>query len=109
MSLRVEAIGAGTRALGDPDPSVPNPSPFGSDVPIGQHLRVERLVRITEERLLYLANNIGPKWSRRKCWACGNKYSPNTAQCCTYCRTPLQDLRFLISARWRASRYKYSH
>jgi len=67
---------------------------------MGQHLTVERLVRVTEGRQHYLVNNIGQKWPRRKCWACGYKYSPEMSASCAYCATPLQDLQFLMTQRW---------
>ena len=73
---------------------------------MGEHLRVERLVRLTTSRMLYLVNNLDPKWATRKCWACGNHKSPKPAQACGYCGTPLTDKRFLMSARWDARYFR---
>src|SRR5690606_26352171 len=53
-----------------------------------------------EGRQIYLVNNLSRKWSRRMCWACSNKYSPDSAKCCSYCGQPLTDQRFLMTARW---------
>ena len=97
-----EFIGAGPFAIGDtaPDQRMAHPIPFARGESMGQHLAVERLIRIVENRLVYLVNNLSRKWSRRMCWACGNKYSPNSARCCTYCGRKLEDLRFLMTSRW---------
>jgi protein phosphatase len=60
---------------------------------------VERQVRVAPERTWYLVNNEEPSWYTRKCWECGNKHSPPTAQACTYCQAPLGVRRFLMAAR----------
>lgn len=83
-----------------------HPPPYAANTPVGEHLRVESLLRVTDGRLYHLVNNLGSKWAWRKCWACGNRYSPTTAQSCTYCMTPLRDLQFLMSVRWDAAWYK---
>lgn len=72
---------------------------------MGQHLTVQRLVRVTEGRQHYLVDNKGRKWPRRKCWACGYKYSPEMSASCAYCATPLEDLQFLMTQRWDRSLY----
>ncbi len=81
-------------------PSQPRPKVFSPGTPIGLHLRVERVVRHTPDRILYLVNNLRPRWYTRKCWSCGNKHSPPMAQSCTYCARSLSPRRFLMSARW---------
>jgi protein phosphatase len=98
----------GTGALwtsAGPDAQVQYPKPFPSGMAMGQHLSVERLIRVAEDRLIYLVNNLSRKWKRRMCWACGNKYSPDTARCCTFCGHQLGDLRFLMTARWEKALY----
>lgn len=97
--IEAEVIGPGKLLYGPIEESA-LPDPLAPGAPIGQHLRVERLLRVCPQRTWYLVNNLGPKWARRKCWQCGNRYSPNRAQACTYCATPLRDLRFLATARW---------
>jgi PPM family protein phosphatase len=78
----------------------PRPEPFPAGTPIGLHLRVERQIRLASDRTYYLISNRRPRWYTRKCWECGNKHSPPTAQSCTYCSAPLGPRRFLMSARW---------
>ncbi|MFT4625560.1 MAG: serine/threonine protein phosphatase PrpC [Myxococcota bacterium] len=78
----------------------PRPDPFPRGTPIGLHLRVERLIRVNHSRTYYLVNNKAPRWYTRKCWLCGNKHSPPTAQACTYCSAPLGTRRFLMTSRW---------
>jgi serine/threonine protein phosphatase PrpC len=103
--LDAEVIGPGKLLYGPLEGSS-LPDPLAAGAPVGQHLRIERLLRVCPRRMLYLVNNLGPKWNRRKCWNCGNRYSPNLAQACTYCATPLQDLRFLMTARWSTDLYR---
>ncbi|MBW1878229.1 MAG: protein phosphatase 2C domain-containing protein [Deltaproteobacteria bacterium] len=101
-----EFIGTGALwSTARPDAQVHYPRPFPSGMAMGQHLSVERLIRVAENRLIYLVNNLSRKWKRRKCWACGNKYSPDTARCCTFCGHQLGDLRFLMTARWQKELY----
>lgn len=101
MKTRAEMVGAGALALGDlPGARLDHPAPHGRGEPMGQHLAVDRLVRVMEERLVYLVDNKSRKWPRRKCWACGYKYSPEMARSCAYCATPLEDLQFLMTQRW---------
>ncbi len=76
------------------------PKVFTPGSPVGMHLRVERVVRISGDRIVYLVNNRNPRWHTTRCWACGNKHSPARAQACTYCSKPLGPRRFLMSARW---------
>jgi protein phosphatase len=97
--IEAETIGPGLLMYG-PIRGSSLPPPLSPGDAIGQHLRVERLVRAAPGRMLYLVNNLGPKWNKRLCWACGNKYSDTRARTCTFCRTPLVDLRFLATARW---------
>jgi serine/threonine protein phosphatase PrpC len=96
-----ESIGVGPLQGGAAHPSgkVEYLAPYPPGTPIGQHLAVERLTRLADRRQLYLVNNTSPKWNRRKCWKCGNKYSPNEAQSCIDCLTPLKALRFMMSGR----------
>lgn len=104
----MSGIGVGPLWQGTPHPSgkaeYPDAYPVGTA--IGEHLRVESLLRVAEYRLFHLVNNLGPKWSRRKCWACGNRYNPDGSRSCSYCFTPLRDLRMLLSIRWDVSGYK---
>ncbi len=107
MTTSAEFIGVGRLWDGHAEGGLPagHPPPFPAGMPMGQHLSVERLIRITEDRMIYLVNNLSRKWHRKKCWACGNKYSPDKARCCSYCGHKLEDLRFLMSARWNRELY----
>ena len=73
--IPAEFIGAGPFWSGEVEPDGPIawPKAFPRGAAMGQHLSVERLVRVTEDRLVYLVNNLSRKWSRRMCWACGRK------------------------------------
>jgi serine/threonine-protein phosphatase Stp1 len=103
MRTRAEVIGAGALAYGDlPGAHLEHPTPFPRGEAMGQHLTVQRLVRVTRDRQYYLVDNKSPKWPRRKCWACGYKYTPEMAKTCAYCATPLEDLQFLMSQRSKA-------
>ena len=97
----LDAIGAGSLARAEPIRGVrlEHPWPYAPSTPLGQHLRIERLVRVVEGRHFYLANNVDPLWRHKKCWKCGNRYNPGTAQSCTYCNAPLLERRFLASVR----------
>ena len=100
MRTRAEDIGVGALLEESFSASTELPTPLAIGLAIGQHLRLERVVRVCGNRMHYLINNIGPKWNRRKCWSCNNKYSPTSAQACTYCGAPLADQRFLMTQRW---------
>ncbi len=105
MSLSL-GVGPLISGVSHPSGKAEYPPPYSVGTAMGEHLRVESLFRITEHRLFYLANNTGPKWNRRKCWSCGNIWSPTQAQSCSYCQKPLRDLRLLMATRWEPHWYK---
>ncbi len=74
--------------------------------PLGEHFTIEGLVRLTEGRMFYLANDIRPDRTLRKCWACLNDESPRSARACVRCKAPLTDRRFLVSARWKVEGFQ---
>jgi len=94
-------IGAGALWNGDApsDVRLDYPLPYRPGTPIGEHLRVESLIRVGEERLFHLVNNSGPKWKQPKCWKCGNRNNPDDAKTCSYCMAPFRPLRLLMSVR----------
>ncbi|NCG19603.1 MAG: hypothetical protein GWP91_11400 [Rhodobacterales bacterium] len=63
-------------------------------------------MRETPDRVIYLVNNGRRRWHAVKCWECGNKHSPPTAQACTYCSAPLGFRRLLMTSRWGHSSKK---
>ena len=67
MANNIELIGAGCIAEGTKQEGQSDfPVAYEPGAPLGQHLRIERLVRIFPDRMLYLANNISPLWNKRK-------------------------------------------
>ncbi|MCA9490989.1 MAG: Stp1/IreP family PP2C-type Ser/Thr phosphatase [Myxococcales bacterium] len=62
------------------------------------------MVRLSEGRMFYLANDVRPDLPTRRCWACGHAENPRAAQTCASCEAPMKDRRFLVSARWATSR-----
>jgi protein phosphatase len=50
--------------------------------------------------MFYLANDVRPDLSHRRCWTCGAGQSPRSATACVQCGDPFQAKRFLVSARW---------
>ena len=82
------------------------PRLFAPGTRIGMHLQVERVVRETPDRVTYLVNNANRKWHAIKCWECGNKHSPPSAQACTYCSAPLGFRRLLMTSRWERTSKK---
>ncbi|MBT3220024.1 MAG: hypothetical protein HN348_13120 [Proteobacteria bacterium] len=101
------SLGVGPLRDGSPHPSgkAEYPELITSKTPVGEHLRLEFVYRITGGRIFYIANNLGPKWATRKCWNCGNRYSPKTSPCCDFCFTPLRDLRMMVTERWDPADY----
>jgi protein phosphatase len=73
--------------------------------PVGDYYSIEGLVRLSEGRMFYLANDVRPDVANRKCWQCGHEGNRRSSQECERCRTELRDRRFLISARWDTDLY----
>ncbi len=106
-STNAEVIGAGRLWRGDApdDLRLEFPTPYPAGTPVGQHLNVLRVARLTERRQLYLVDTQGARWTKRKCWNCGFKFHEAFARTCSYCRTPLRDLQFLMTCRWDSANY----
>ena len=81
------------------------PSHLAPGTPLSDHYTIEGLVRLSEGRMFYLANDVRPDLPTRRCWACGHGDTPRSSTACDSCGTPLRDRRFLISARWAAARH----
>jgi serine/threonine protein phosphatase PrpC len=81
------------------------PSHLPPGTPLSDHYTVEGLVRLSEGRMFYLANDVRPDLPTRRCWACGHADTPRTAGNCASCGSPMRDRRFLISSRWAAARH----
>jgi PPM family protein phosphatase len=100
----LDLVGVGPLATGGVRPSEDHPVVLPPGTALGQHLRIERLVRVTEDRQLYLVNNVDPLWQHQKCWACGERFNPDLARCCTFCGAPLRERRFLATVRRQRGR-----
>jgi PPM family protein phosphatase len=76
------------------------PAPFQPGERLGDHFAVEGLVRLSEGRMFYLANDNRPDVATRRCWSCNASDTPNAESHCIRCGEELKPQRFLISARW---------
>ena len=76
------------------------PAPFPPGTPLSEHYAVEGLVRLSEGRMFYLANDERPDRARRFCWECGNDDTPRSESTCVACGAELSVRRFLVSVRW---------
>src|SRR5262245_24774228 len=81
------------------------PSHLPPGTPLGAHYTVEALVRLSEGRMFYLANDAREDLATRRCWSCEREDNPRSATVCGNCGSPLRDRRFLVTARWAAQRY----
>ena len=69
-------------------PGRSRPAPFQSGTPIGEHFRVEALVRLAEGRMFYLVTDDRAEKPRRPCWECGHPSTPRAADACESCHGP---------------------
>ena len=65
---------------------------------------MEGLVRLSEGRMFYLANDDRPDRPRRFCWECGSDETPRARTACVSCGADLRPRRFLVSVRWERER-----
>jgi PPM family protein phosphatase len=82
------------------------PAPFPPGTPLSEHYTVEGLVRLSEGRMFYLANDDRPDRSRRFCWECGNDETPRSEGRCVACGADLAVRRFLVAVRWDRSGFE---
>ncbi|MCB9795518.1 MAG: Stp1/IreP family PP2C-type Ser/Thr phosphatase [Alphaproteobacteria bacterium] len=84
--------------------SRPPVMPQGTD--LGDHFRVEALVRLCETRMFYLVSDDRPDRPTRKCWDCGAEDNPRHARACGSCGEPFDpQTQFLMSVRWDVDRF----
>ena len=76
------------------------PAPFQPGERLGEHFSVEGLVRLSEGRMFYLANDNRPDLATKRCWSCGATDTPTGETHCMRCGEEFKAKRFLISARW---------
>ena len=67
---------------------------------------MEGLVRLSEGRMFYLANDDRPDRPRKFCWECGCDETPRSGQSCVRCGADLSPRRFLIAVRWETASYE---
>ena len=88
-------------------PGRSRPAPFQSGTPIGEHFRVEALVRLAEGRMFYLVTDDRAEKPRRPCWECGHPSTPRAADACESCGSPFQArTQFLMSVRWHKDSFQ---
>ena len=76
------------------------PAPFQPGERLGDHFSVEGLVRLSEGRMFYLANDNRPDVGTRRCWNCDATDTPTAETHCLRCGDEFKPRRFLISSRW---------
>ncbi len=79
------------------------PAPFPPGMHLSEHYAVEGLVRLSEGRMFYLANDDRPDRARRFCWECGSDDTSRAEAVCVSCGTDLAPRRFLVAVRWDRS------
>src|SRR5262245_14113767 len=72
---------------------------------LGEHFKVEGLVRLAEGRMFYLMNDAREDQPTRKCWECGHTDNARARTECGNCGAPTRDRRFLVSSRWADERF----
>ncbi|MEL6349692.1 MAG: Stp1/IreP family PP2C-type Ser/Thr phosphatase [Myxococcota bacterium] len=82
------------------------PSPFPPGTHLSEHYKIEGLVRLSEGRMFYLANDDRPDRARRFCWECGSDDTPRSRTTCVSCEADLSPRRFLVSVRWEPARFE---
>ncbi len=79
------------------------PTPFPPGTRMSDRYTVEGLVRLSEGRMFYLANDDRPDRATRYCWECEDDTTPRNDHHCQGCGTEMVARRFLISVRWDQS------
>ena len=76
------------------------PLPLASGTTLSEHYTIEALVRLSEGRMFYLANDDRPDRPNQYCWSCGSDATPRGASVCVSCGISIQQHKFLVSVRW---------
>lgn len=79
------------------------PSHFPPGTLLGDHYKVEGLVRLAEGRMFYLVDDDRPDQPTRRCGACGFEGTARASRVCGRCGSPLSVRRYLMSSRWEVS------
>ncbi len=75
---------------------------------LGDFWTIEGLVRLSEGRMFYLANDLRPDRPYAPCWQCRFFDTPRGSPACASCARPMSTRRFLISGRWASDRFDAS-
>lgn len=81
------------------------PSHFPPGTLLGDHYKVEGLVRLAEGRMFYLVDDDRPDRPTRRCVSCGYLDNPRSSRLCRNCGKPLGVRRYLMSSRWESRRF----
>jgi serine/threonine protein phosphatase PrpC len=81
------------------------PTPFPPGTRLSDRYAVEGLVRLSEGRMFYLANDDRPDRATRFCWDCEDDTTPRNDHHCHGCGAEMVARRFLISVRWNDAKY----
>ena len=82
------------------------PAPFSPGTRLSDHYTIEGLVRLSEGRMFYLANDDRPDRPTRRCWNCGSDETERTKTICSACGSPMENRRFLVSTRWNTDSFE---
>lgn len=82
------------------------PTPFPPGTRLSDRYTVEGLVRLSEGRMFYLANDDRPDRATRFCWECKDDATPRDAHHCSQCGAEMLSRRFLISVRWQNTSFE---
>ena len=66
--------------------------------PLSDHYTVVGLVRLSEGRMFYRANDMRPDRPQKFCWNCGYDGTPRHQNCCDECGQEMT-IEFLVSCR----------
>ncbi|MDP6931300.1 MAG: protein phosphatase 2C domain-containing protein, partial [Myxococcota bacterium] len=82
------------------------PPPFQPGTKLSEHYIVEGLVRLSEGRMYYLANDGRTDRPFRFCWSCGADNTPRNGTHCLGCGVEMTTQRFLVCARWNSEEFE---
>ena len=76
--------------------------------PLSEHYTIEGLVRLSEGRMFYRANDMRPDRSQKFCWNCGFDGTPRHHSHCNECDQEMSTRHFLVSCRWDAGANRFA-
>ena len=76
--------------------------------PLSDHYTVVGLVRLSEGRMFYRANDMRPDRPQKFCWNCGYDGTPRHQNYCDECSQEMTTRNFLVSCRWDAGANRFA-